>query len=359
MYLKKLKLLNFKNYVDCDFDFSKKINCFTGLNGAGKTNILDAIYYLSFTKSFFYSSDSRNIRYSNDFFVIHGEFNRSDKQEKINCSFNRKKKKKFKRNGKSYERFSEHIGLLPTVMISPIDNRLITGGSEDRRKYINSVISQYDSNYLKLLIRYNRIIGQRNKLLKDFVKRNYFDNDNLDVYDEMLINYGTVIHKKRLDFINKLLPIFSEFYQFISQNKETVKLEYHSQLNEKELHIILKQNREKDRVLQYTSGGIHRDDIKMKINGYSLKNSGSQGQQKTFLISLKFAQFEFIKAVSKLKPILLLDDIFDKFDMERVGQIIKLTVDNKFGQIFITDTNKIRIKNILNKANIDFKLFEI
>ncbi len=357
MFLKDIKLLQFKNYKSSDIEFSEKINCFTGLNGSGKTNLLDAIYYLSFTKSFFNSSDKQNIKYGNDFFVIQANFSLRDKTEKIYCGFIKGKKKNFKRNNKSYDKFSEHIGLLPIVMISPADSRLILGRSEERRKYIDSVISQYDREYLNVLIRYNRILEQRNKLLKDIFKNGYGSLDTLQIYDEQLVVSGEIIYKKRLDFTNKLLPIFSEYYQFISKEREEVDLIYQSQLKDNNFSNLLKETHEKDRFLQYTTSGIHRDDLVLKINNHALKKTGSQGQQKTFLISLKFAQFEFIKNISGIKPILLLDDIFDKFDADRVEQIIKLISEDKFGQIFITDTNAEIVKKVLEHRDADFKLF--
>ncbi len=279
MFLKDIKLLQFKNYESSDIDFSKKINCFTGLNGSGKTNLLDAIYYLSFTKSFFNSSDKQNIKYGNDFFVIQADFSLNEKIEKIYCGFKKGKKKNFKRNNKSYTKFSEHIGLLPIVMISPADSRLISGRSEERRKYIDSVISQYDKEYLNILIKYNRILEQRNKLLKDLFKNEYGSIETLNIYDEQLVSSGEIIYKKRLDFTNKLLPIFSEYYQFISKEREEVELIYQSQLADNNFSNLLKEAHEKDRFLQYTSTGIHRDDLVLKINGYSIKKSGSQGQQ--------------------------------------------------------------------------------
>ena len=359
MFLKDIKLLQFKNYENSELEFSEKINCFTGLNGSGKTNLLDAIYYLSFTKSFFNSSDKQNIKYEKDFFVVQANFSLNDKIEKIYCGYKKGKKKNFKRNNKSYNRFSEHIGLLPVVMISPADSRLILGRSEERRKYVDSVISQYDKEYLYVLIKYNRILEQRNKLLKDLLKNEYNNIETLHIYDEQLVSSGEIIYKKRLDFTNKLLPIFSDYYQFISKKREEVELIYQSQLIDNDFSSLLKQTHEKDRFLQYTTSGVHRDDLVLKINKHSIKKTGSQGQQKTFLISLKFAQFEFIKNISRIKPILLLDDIFDKFDADRVKQIIKLISEDKFGQIFITDTNSERVKKVLEGKDADYKFFKI
>ncbi len=359
MYLKEIKLINFKNYEQAEISFSKKINCFTGLNGSGKTNLLDAIYYLSFTKSYFNSSDKQNIKDNNDFFVIQGNFELNEKNENIYCGFKKTKKKAFKRNDKNYNKYSEHIGLLPVVIISPDDNRLIIGGSEERRKYMDSVISQYDKEYLNSLIKYTRTITQRNKLLRDFSKNNYFDNDTITIYNEQLVHYASIIFEKRSNFIEKLLPIFNKNYQYISQNSEKVSLKYKSQLHDGRYKELLQTNLAKDRILQYTSAGIHRDNLVAEINGMSLKKAGSQGQQKTFLIALKFAQFQFIKEINNIKPILLLDDIFDKFDSNRVEKIVSLTQEKDFGQIFITDTNPVRIRKILGDETVDYKFFEV
>ena len=359
MIIQNIKLINFKNYIDIEFDFSHKITCFTGLNGVGKTNLLDALHYLSLTKSYFNSPDSKNIKYGEDFFVVQGAIKKNDKVNKLYCGFKKGKKKKFMLNDIVYKKFSEHIGLFPVVMVSPADGRLITGSGEERRKYIDSVISQYDKEYLTTLIKYNRILEQRNKLLKNFAKNQYFDIDTLEIYNEQLAFSGNIIHDKRNAFIDKLLPLFNDFYKYISENKETVLLNYKSQLNDNNFLDLLKQNIEKDRVLQYTSVGIHRDDISMQINEHVVKNAASQGQQKSFLISLKLAQFEFIKRSQNIKPVLLLDDVFDKFDRNRVAQIIQLVSDDKFGQIFITDTNSERINAILSEKNIEFELFEI
>jgi len=359
MYLKSLYLTNFKNYQEVDLSFSPKINCFVGANGVGKTNMLDAIYYLSMCKSYINPVDSQNIRYNEEFSVLQGEFERMDKVEKIYCSIHKSKKKTFKRNKKNYRKLSEHIGLLPVVMISPTDANLISGGSEERRKYMDRVISQYDKDYLEKIIRYNRALNQRNQLLKDFAKRDYFDTDTLDIWDEQLIHLGSDIYQKRVQFTRELVPVFQKFYNTISNERENVRLEYSSQLQEEGMRKLLTDNMEKDRILQYTAVGVHKDDLFLTIEGHPIKKSGSQGQQKTFLVALKFAQFEFIKKIKEFPPILLLDDIFDKFDQQRVGQIIHLVSDNNFGQIFITDTSEERLLNILNERKIDYRLFKV
>lgn len=358
MHLKHLKTLNFKNLEETNINFSKKLNCFTGNNGAGKTNILDAIFYLSFTKSYFNTSDTINVNYENDFFLIEGFFEKNEKTEHIFCGF-KNKKKVFKRNDKVYKRFSEHIGLIPIVMISPDDSILITGSGEERRKYIDSVISQYNKEYLHNLIKYNKVIQQRNRLLKNNLQTRSLDITTIEIYNEQLAECGTFIFKKRNDFIIKLHKIFSEYYKKISKGNEEISLNYQSHLISDNLLNLLNSSLEKDKILGYTTKGIHRDDLAFKINDFSLRKTGSQGQQKTFLIALKFAQYDFVKEISQIKPLILLDDIFDKFDAERVEEIIKITSSENFGQIFITDTNPKRVKKLIDKEKDDFKLFNV
>ena len=339
--------------------FSPKINCFIGQNGVGKTNLLDAIYYLSMCKSYLNPIDSQNIKYNEEFFVIQGDYNLNDKYENIYCGLKKNKKKQFKRNKKEYQKFSDHIGLLPVVMISPLDNSLILEGSDERRKFMDSVISQYDKVYLDNLIRYNRALIQRNKLLKNFYQNRNFDEDSIEIWDEQLIVLGEKIHSVRVKFVEKLIPIFQDYYTRISGNKEQVQLIYDSKLNEGEFRDILKNAIDKDRMVQHTTVGVHKDDLILTLEKYPIKKAGSQGQQKTYLVSLKLAQFDFIKQISGLKPILLLDDVFDKFDKLRVRQIIELVAENHFGQIYITDTSQDRVENILKDINIPYNLFAI
>jgi DNA replication and repair protein RecF len=359
MHLSHLSIINFKNYDQLELNFSNKINCFVGDNGTGKTNLLDAIYYLSLTKSYFNSLDTQNIRHGEDQFLIQAEFMREGLDEKILCGVQRNKRKIFKRNKKEYVKLSEHVGLLPIVMISPADSSLIIEGSDERRKFLNAVISQFDGEYLESMMRYNRALGQRNVLLKNFHRSGSFQPDQLEVWDEQLIRYGTHIHQVRLEFIRDLLPIFQQYYESVSEGREQVGLEYKSQLHEKDFRTLLKEHEQKDRILQYTTAGIHKDDLDMTLSGYQIKRIGSQGQQKTFLVALKLAKFDFIRKVNGFHPILLLDDVFDKFDANRVKQIIRLVAENEFGQIFITDTNPERIKTILNELTIDYKLFHV
>ena len=358
MYLKDISLVNFKNYTQAELEFSPKINCFVGDNGVGKTNLLDAFYYLSFCKSHFNPIDSQNITHGEKFFVIQGRYNRDGQEEKIYCGLKKDSKKQFKRNKKEYQRLADHIGLIPLVMKSPSDTNFIYHGSEERRKFMDSVISQFDKEYLNDLIKYNRILQQRNKLLKTSFNSS-FSPENIDVYDEQLNHYGSKIYIKRADFTQKIMPIFKNYYSKVSQDNENVELVYKSQLSSESLLRLLKSSIHKDKVLQYTTTGIHKDDITMLMNGQVLKKFGSQGQQKTYLIALKLAQFDYIKNEVGFKPILLLDDIFDKLDRKRVHQIIKLVKDNHFGQIFITDTNQDRVTSILQSGDIDYKIFNI
>jgi DNA replication and repair protein RecF len=330
-----------------------------GNNGVGKTNMLDAIHYLSMTKSFFNPIDSQNINHGKDFFVIQGTFITSHTKNEIYCGLKKNKKKQFKKNGKEYDRFSEHVGSFPVVMISPNDIFLITGGSDERRRFIDTVIAQYDMKYLDNLIRYNRALAQRNKLLKDTAGGKNFDKSLFSVLDDQLHLHGTQIYHSRLAFAEKLLPVFQRYYKFISLNNEKVKLKYESDLKEGELSDLLKSTFERDRVLLHTTKGVHRDDLTLNIHDHPIKKVGSQGQQKTFLVALKLAKFEFIAGIKGGKPILLLDDIFDKFDKKRVTQIIELVGNQNFGQIFITDTKEERLKSILAEMAPGFKLFEV
>jgi len=359
MYLKKLSIVNFKNYEQAEFTFSDRINCFVGDNGVGKTNLMDAIHYLALAKSYFNAVDSQNIKHEKDFAVIQGDFIRDDHTEAIYCGIQRNKRKQFRRNKKDYQKLSEHIGLIPLVMISPADSSLILEGGEERRKFINSVIAQFDRNYLENLIQYNHALLQRNKLLKDINNSENFDRDYLSVWDEQLIIYGQKIFDVRKDFIEKLLPVFSKFYTTISGDKEEVEIIYESQLFDNDMRSLLNDSLRKDMILQYTTTGIHKDELDMKLSGYPLKKTGSQGQQKTFVVALKLAKFDFIKNICKMNPILLLDDIFDKFDHNRVEQIIRLVAENNFGQIFITDTSISHLKKILEEINIAHKVFII
>jgi len=359
MHLKSLSLVNFKNYEQVDIPLSEKINCFVGENGVGKTNILDAVHYLALCKSNLNPIDTQNIRYEEDFCVMQGLFDRLGKEENIYCGIRKQKKKQFKRNRKEYQKLSEHIGLIPLVMISPADRILINGGSEERRKFMNGVIAQYSKPYLDNMIQYNRALNQRNRLLKDFASSRSFNQDMLEVWDEQLIRYGEPVYEERRRFVDEILPVFSTFYEHVSGNRESVTLTYQAQLQDRGFREGLQASLDKDRIIQYTTFGVHKDDLGMSLGEHSLKKSGSQGQQKTFLVALKLAEFEFIRKITEIPPILLLDDIFDKFDANRVKQIISLVAENHFGQIFITDTNEVRLQGILKEIPADHRVFKI
>lgn len=359
MYLKQISLVNFKNIATQSFDFQEKINCFVGNNGVGKTNVLDAIYYLSFTKSYFNAVAIQNIKHGEGFFMIEGNYKLNDRNEKIVCSLKKGQKKVLKRNDKAYDKFSEHIGQFPLVIISPADRDLVTEGSDTRRKFIDGVISQQNKQYLKDLIAYNKILSQRNALLKYFAANRTFDALNLSVYDDQLSEYGSRIYEVRKTFLEEFIPIFNEKYQIISGDNEQVNLNYKSQLQNLEIKDLLKKSLEKDKILQYTTSGIHKDDLSFEIGEYPIKKFGSQGQQKSYLIALKLAQFQFIKQQSNVTPILLLDDIFDKLDESRVSQILDLVNNDEFGQIFITDTHSERTENILKQGDKEYQIFNL
>ncbi len=359
MILKSLSLINYKNFESVNFEFDHKINCLVGNNGVGKTNILDAIYHLSFGKSYFNPITSQNIRHTSDFFVVDGHYEKNDRDEKVIVSAKRGQKKVIKRNAKVYDTFSEHIGFLPLVLISPADRDLITEGSDTRRKFIDGVISQSDTAYLTTLLKYTKIVSQRNSLLKYFNANNTFDPTQLEIYNDQLNEFGSIIYKKRAAFLETFIPIFVSRYEAISSGKEKVSLSYQSKLSETDLATLLEQNLAKDRMLQYTSVGVHKDDLSFEINGHPIKKFGSQGQQKSFLIALKLAQFDFIKNQSGVNPILLLDDIFDKLDAERVEHIIKLVDDQNFGQLFISDTHADRTEDVVKKISQSYKIIKL
>jgi DNA replication and repair protein RecF len=330
-----------------------------GKNGIGKTNILDAIYHLANGKSYFNPLAVQNIKHGEDFFVIDGEFEKSERTEQILCSLKKGQKKILKRNGKVYEKFSDHIGFIPLVIISPADSDLIIEGSETRRKFIDTVISQLDSSYLQQLIQYQKIISQRNALLKYFALNHVFENDTLSIYNEQLNTLGQFIFEKRKKFLVDFIPIFNNYHREITNSAETVQLVYQSDLFEKDTLTLLEENISKDRALHYTSVGVHKDDMSFEIENYPIKKFGSQGQQKSFLIALKLAQFDFVKKQSGEKPILLFDDIFDKLDEFRVSKIIEMVNNEEFGQLFISDTHPERTENIVKTTHQSYKIFNL
>lgn len=367
MIIKKLTLINFKNHSERSFDFSPQINGFVGNNGVGKTNILDALHYLSVAKSFLGNTDLNNIRTDEDFFAIEGTIDDGEKQNIIKVQQPKEAKKIIKKNDKSYDRIADHIGFLPSVIISPYDSNLISDSGESRRKFLDSMISQTDSEYLFNLIQYQKTVQQRNALLKSFAKNRYFDAESLEIYNEPLIKFGTRIFEKRREFTNSILPLIQSYYEIISKGNERVTVVYQSHLldgleslkPDEIFRQILKENLEKDRILTYTSKGIHKDDLLFEMNGNSIKKIGSQGQQKSFLIALKLSQMNRIKELTGKTPILLLDDIFDKLDDTRVSQLIELVNQEHFGQIFITDTSKERTEKLVKNINEESKIFEI
>ena len=346
MYLRHLKINNFKNIEEREFDFSQ-INCFVGNNGVGKTNILDAIYYLSFCKSFFNHNDSYSIRNGEDFFALHGDYSIKGAEERISLSLKQGGKKQIKHSGKAYTKHSEHIGKIPAVMIAPTSHSLITGASEVRRKFIDIIISQQDKVYLQSLIRYNKAIEQRNKLLKNYQIFHSFDEIGMLIWEEQIAVLGNEIKEKRKQFFEKIQQPLNNFYSFISENKENIAIEYITY--EGDLLNILKENRDKDMALGYTKMGVHKDDLAFYLKGMPVRHA-SQGQQKTFLLALKLAQFDFLSKTMGVKPILLLDDIFDQFDFERVSRILLLLEESGFGQVFITDTHQERVEKIIGEG---------
>lgn len=358
MILERISILNYKNIEQAELNFSPKINCFIGSNGEGKTNLMDAIYYLSFCKSSTNPIDSQIIFHDADFMMLQGRYKTDEGEpEEIYCGLKRKQKKQFKRNKKEYKRLASHIGLIPLVMVSPADSELISGGSEERRKFMDVVISQYDANYLECLIRYNKALQQRNTLLK---MEQEPDAEMLAVYEEMMALEGEALYEKRRHFIEDFVPIFQDIYRHISEEKEIVELTYTSHCQRGSLLDVIRRDRVKDRIMGYSLHGIHKDELEMRLGEYPIKREGSQGQNKTFLVALKLAQFEFLKeARNGVQPLLLLDDIFDKLDARRVEQIVRLVSGDRFGQIFITDTNREHLDKILSKTDKDYRLFRI
>lgn len=358
MILKQLSILNYKNIPEANFDFSPHINCFIGMNGEGKTNILDAIYFLSFTKSATNSIDAHNIRHDQDLLMIQGKYEIDGTEENISCGIKRGVKKVFKRGGKAYKRMSEHIGLLPLILVSPNDHVLIIGGSDERRKFMDMCISQYDRDYMNALMTYSKALQQRNMMLKN--EDSDIDIDMISTYEEVMAETGEQIYMQRQKFVEELIPVFQDYYTRISGCHETVGLTYSSHCQRGPLLETIQCSRNRDIAVGHSLHGIHRDELEMTIDGYSLRNEGSQGQAKTFLISFKLAQFHFLKRTgSHTTPILLLDDIFDKLDSSRVEQIIQLANDDAFGQIFITDTNRENLDRILANSQDDYKLFTV
>lgn len=360
MWLKQLSVLNFKNYTDSNLHFLPEVNAFTGSNGAGKTNLLDAIHYLALCKSYFNPIDSQHIKSGEEYFMVQGEFERNDRPDLISCSLKRNQKKQFKRNKKDYPRLADHIGQFPLVMISPNDTLIILEGSEERRKFVDNVISQTDNRYLDTLIAYNKVLLQRNVLLKNIKEKGVFDIGLLEVLNMQLVEVGQVIYHKRKAFMEKFTPSFQRHYQYLSDSAEEVSLVYDSQLHGADFTQLLESSLEKDRILERTTKGIHKDDLLFTIHReMPLKKFGSQGQQKSFLIALKLAQYTYLHEQNKFKPLLLLDDIFDKLDDQRTRKLMQMVSNEEFGQIFITDTDALRIQRIFDEIQQPIRIFDI
>lgn len=361
MNLKRLQLHNFKNFTEADILLHPKINFFVGDNGVGKTNLMDAIHYLSFCKSFYNNNDQLNILHDCDFFAIHGHYDDISGQDSVpvSCVLKQNVRKVFKINKKEYGRMADHIGLIPLVMVSPYDVDLINQGSEHRRKYFDGVISQFDRLYLDDLINYNRVLQQRNVLLKTMVEQHRFEMQTIQIWDVQMIELGQRIHERRKAFLEQLKPVLQEFYEFLTNGKEKIDIEYQSQFSGRNYADVLREAFDKDRFAQYSTVGIHKDDYLFKMNSYPVKRFGSQGQQKSFLMALKLAQFSYTFQIKKVKPLLLLDDIFDKLDENRVSKVIELAGDGKLGQVFISDTHLERIQSLFARLDLPYKCFRI
>lgn len=363
MILQELNILNYKNIREASMSFSEQINCFVGLNGQGKTNILDAIYYLSFTKSAYNAIDSQNIHHDEEMALVQGKYVEGDTEEMISCGLKRGVKKQFRRGKKDYKRLLDHIGLIPLVMVSPQDSELVVEGSDERRRFIDGVISQYNKAYLEHLTQYNALLKQRNALLKQYenVGLEQLPATLFEVLELQMVQHAEPIYAERVKFIEQFTPYFQQVYSAISGDKEQVSLGYVSQLHERDLTEALARTRGRDLILGWTSQGVHKDELEMKLGDYPLKRVGSQGQQKSYLLAMKLGQALYLSGVHAVhaKPILLLDDIFDKLDSERVERIVQLVVGQEFGQIFITDTDRQHLTAILREQASEAKVFVV
>ena len=359
MYLERISILNFKNIAEAELAFSANVNCLVGDNGTGKTNLIDAVWYLSMSKSSTGLTDGQSIRHGEDFFMLDGRYSlrEGEQREAVVCSFRRGSGKVIKRNGKEYDRITEHIGLLPIVMVSPGDTALIHESGDERRRFLNSFLSQTDREYLTAIMKYNHLLQERNRLLKNGIGGGF--GEVLEVLDMQLAENGTLVHRKRAEMIERLAPKVAEYYALLSSDREAVEVSYKSELTERPFEELLAASMERDRICGFTNCGVHRDDMRLEILGFPIRKYGSQGQQKSMLLALKLAQFDLIRELRGVKPILLLDDVFDKLDMERVEQLISMVSSDRFGQIFITDCNKVRLEGILAKMTENYKLFSV
>jgi len=358
MQIKRLSILNFKNIKEAELSFSPGLNCFVGKNGEGKTNLLDAIHYIAFCKSHTNSIDSQNINHEADFFMIQASCQENEVTNEVTCAVKRRQKKTFTCDTKEYDKLSHHIGKIPLVLISPSDEELIREGSDERRRFMDMVIAQYDHVYMDALVAYNRAMSQRNALLKDDTWADY-DDSLYEVYETKMALEAETIFRKREAFIAAFTPVFEQFYHAISGGKESIRLQYTSHISAGELSLQLKDARRRDLLLGFTSKGVHKDEILMELDGFPIKRVGSQGQNKSFLIALKLGQYGFLKHNEHMMPILLIDDLFDKLDTERVERIIRLVCGNEFGQLFITDTNKEHLTHMLKSMGGEFRFFHV
>lgn len=358
MFLKRLSVINFKNIPGANLEFSSRVNCFVGDNGAGKTNLVDAVHYLSMCKSSLTMTDGQSVRHGCDAFLLEGEYlSDGGRIERVVCGFRRSGGKTVKRNGKEYEKLADHIGLVPVVIVSPADAFLVSDAADERRRYLNAFLSQLDRDYLTAIVKYNHVLGERNRLLK---RPDWPGGEELlDVLDQQLVHWGETVSRKRRELVERLAPQVAEYYRILSDDRERIELSYHSELNDRPFAELLAAAREKDRISQFSTTGVHRDDLRMRIGGYPLKKYGSQGQQKSFLVALKLAQYRLAAAAAGEKPILLLDDLFDKLDMQRVEQLIRLVSGPEFGQIFITDCNKVRLESIFERSGEPYTLMRV
>ena len=359
LFLSKISLTQFKNYPLSSFDFTERIIGICGLNGKGKTNLLDAAYYCCFTKSYFSKNDALNIQFNNDGFRLEAYFKKQHEVQKLICINRAAGKKEFFLNDVAYEKFSHHIGKFPAVMIAPDDIELISGGSEERRRFIDTVLSQMDAEYLQQLMQYNKVLLQRNSLLKRFAEQGKTDWPLLEVLDEQLIAPGNFIYSKRKIFTEQLIPLVQKFYHQIADNTEEISLQYDSRLNDSSFHDLLNNYRQKDFMMQRSNAGIHKDDLNFQLNGQVFKTTASQGQRKSLLFALKLAEWEYIKEKVGFAPILLLDDVFEKLDENRMFQLLDRVCSNAYGQVFISDTHADRLQQKLNQTGIAFQLIEL
>lgn len=359
MYLENISLTNFKNYETAEFVFSPGINCLTGNNGSGKTNVLDAIHFTCLTKSVFQKKDNILLYPDSDYYLIKASFLNDDSKSTVQASFQKRKKKVFKLKNRAYDKLSEHIGKFPVVMITPYDTDLIREGSEMRRKFFDGILCQSNQQYLQELLRYNHILKTRNSLLKQFYEQRYFDSDLLETYNAQLFPLNKFISQKRAEFISKFTSYFTEHYNFLCPaTNEEVSLNYKTNITT-DLKQSFIENQEKDKFLQRTSIGIHKDDFSFKLNNQSVKQMGSQGQQKSFILALQLAKFSILQEIKQTKPLLLLDDIFDKLDEDRISRLIELMTNNEFGQVFITDASTQRVRNFIKNINTKIRLITI